>query len=436
MPLNRPARPPCRCWLILAHCFNMDGRAASQTITDKLPWLMARGIAPVVISAPTGTRDRRFAHYQVFSPAPSGLLFELRQCISRRFAGIRVQKALKAVLTVVLLPFYLLEKICIGFDSQWSWFVTAVLAGVLAIRRHRPELIYSSAGPPSTHLAGWVLAKILNLPWIAEVHDPLIQPGQEPPTPHYHFKKWIESAIFAQAAAVIYFTHAALDQAKARHAARGGLRVIRPGADPPAGDPVAHERGDSIHLGHFGSLTPERHLAPLLAALAALPEGRDRFRVHIYGGALDPVSRRAAQDGGLQTVLVEHGRLEHDPITGKSGRRQVFEAMGRCDVLVLVHGAGAATYIPSKVYEYLMAGRPILALTPAGTELAGLLAGGSHWVVAPHDGTGLQRALTAIVAAWTGSSLESSGPSLFSVRSAVDGIVTIADEILAGGRLR
>ena len=32
-----------RYWLILAHCFNMDGRAASQTITDKLPFIQAGG---------------------------------------------------------------------------------------------------------------------------------------------------------------------------------------------------------------------------------------------------------------------------------------------------------------------------------------------------------------------------------------------------------
>ena len=35
-------------WLILSHAFNMDGRAASQTITDKLPHLRRAGIEVVV----------------------------------------------------------------------------------------------------------------------------------------------------------------------------------------------------------------------------------------------------------------------------------------------------------------------------------------------------------------------------------------------------
>jgi hypothetical protein len=37
-------------WLILSHAFNMDGRAASQTITDKIPYFLDAGIHPTVFS--------------------------------------------------------------------------------------------------------------------------------------------------------------------------------------------------------------------------------------------------------------------------------------------------------------------------------------------------------------------------------------------------
>ena len=43
-------------WLVLSHGFNMDGRAASQTITDKIPHLLKLGIEPVVVSAITGKK--------------------------------------------------------------------------------------------------------------------------------------------------------------------------------------------------------------------------------------------------------------------------------------------------------------------------------------------------------------------------------------------
>ena len=51
-----------RNWLILSHCFNMDGRAASQTITDKLPYFIESGINLYVLSAITGKKDDRFYH--------------------------------------------------------------------------------------------------------------------------------------------------------------------------------------------------------------------------------------------------------------------------------------------------------------------------------------------------------------------------------------
>ena len=38
-------------WLILSHAFNMDGRAASQTITDKIPYFLEAGIELTVFSS-------------------------------------------------------------------------------------------------------------------------------------------------------------------------------------------------------------------------------------------------------------------------------------------------------------------------------------------------------------------------------------------------
>ena len=70
-------------WLIISHAFNMDGRAASQTITDKIPHLIEQGITPHVISSPTGTKSKTHPHYQVWSLAPSGLRFEIRHWLKK-----------------------------------------------------------------------------------------------------------------------------------------------------------------------------------------------------------------------------------------------------------------------------------------------------------------------------------------------------------------
>jgi hypothetical protein len=45
----------------------MDGRAASQTITNEILYFNEKGIGLVVLSTPTGFKDSRFPDYQIMS---------------------------------------------------------------------------------------------------------------------------------------------------------------------------------------------------------------------------------------------------------------------------------------------------------------------------------------------------------------------------------
>ena len=74
-----------RNWLILSHSFNMDGRASSQTITDKLPYFIESGINLYVLSAITGKKDDRFFHKQIVSWGPSAFRFDFRHWFANRF---------------------------------------------------------------------------------------------------------------------------------------------------------------------------------------------------------------------------------------------------------------------------------------------------------------------------------------------------------------
>ena len=106
-------------WLVLAYCFNMDGQAASHHITDKIPYLQRRGIEPVVVSAATGYLDSAVEHHQTTSIAPSGLRFELRHIVRLKFGSGLLGSFLCVLLTMILLPFYALEKLFIQFFHKW-----------------------------------------------------------------------------------------------------------------------------------------------------------------------------------------------------------------------------------------------------------------------------------------------------------------------------
>jgi hypothetical protein len=105
------------------------------------------------------------------------------------------------------------------------------------------------------------------------------------------------------------------------------------------------------------------------------PEARNHLRLHAYGAPLDPLTVGALNKWGFEDVLIAHGRLEKDPVTGKLGRERVVEKMQSADVLLLMlgHEEWCTEYIPSKFYEYLWAGRPIWGISHRNPQLDQML---------------------------------------------------------------
>jgi hypothetical protein len=184
--------------------------------------------------------------------------------------------------------------------------------------------------------------------------------------------------------------------------------MVLPGANPPGGSTAteAHQYSDSLNLCHFGSLANDRSLSTILNALVPLfqkyPQARDLIRVHAYGAPLDALTITAIESLGFQEVLLPHGRLERDSVTGKSGREQVVEKMQEADVLILLHGNDewCAEYIPSKFYEYLWTGRPIWGITHRNPQLDRMLLERGDYLSQEGDQGGIAMALERIWLDW------------------------------------
>jgi glycosyltransferase involved in cell wall biosynthesis len=423
-------------WLILAHAFNMDGRAASHTITDKIPHLRAAGITPVVVSAVTGRRDAQVEHHQVLPLSPSALRFDLRHVLRGKLGHRIAYNIVLGAISLVLLPFYLLEKIFVRLEPHWSWGGSAYLRGARLIREQRPALIYSTGGANSAHWAGWRLARRFNLAWIAEIHDPMVGAGASGMAAR--FAERLEARICERADVAIWFTQEALARAKARHPGLGDRgHVMLPGADAPEMARMAYVPGKHFVIGHFGSLSTTRHLGVVVEALKRLlekdPGLADVVRIEIYGADPDSVSREALR--ALPQGMVElKGRLERDPRTGESGRDRVVKRMNAVDCLLLLHGTEpfCAEYIPSKMYEYLWTQRPVLALTWRNPQMAKMLTELGHIAVPADDASAVEGALRSLLERWRRGELRDSGrASPYTVEAAVKSLVAWAREAAA-----
>ena len=419
-------------WLIIAPAFNCDGQAASQTMTDKVSYLEAAGIELSVISALNGKIHDRIPHYQVWPWGPSGIRFEYRYVTANRYGrGLRYKLQTVAI-SILLSPLMLLERILTGLSGHWSWAPAAGFKAWLLHRNKPFDLIYSSGGPISAHLAGWIAHKLTGLPWIAEIHDPIVVSTQAQPTSirtrlsrENKLEHRLEKLVCNDAHVAWWFTKAALAAARSRNPQleERGFYVL-PGVMPPE-VLEKHVYGEYLNIGHFGKVSGTRSLYEFLLGLniwlESNPQAREVIRLHIYGGGIDARARQTAEQLNLWDVIVCHGRLERDPITGESGRTQVTRKMQQCDALLVLHGKEpwCAEYIPSKVYEYFWARRPILALTHMNPQLDKLVDQFGGIIPKHMSSNGIADSIDVIWERWKSKSLEPSSASPIGVDVAV-----------------
>lgn len=419
-------------WLILSHAFNMDGRASSLTVTDKIPHLLRHGVTPIVVSAVTGAKDSRFEHFQLLPWGPSGLRFDFRHWFANKYQRQGLYKISTGLLGLLLLPFIALERLLIGLSSQSSWSLPAFIKGYFLFRQGKIDLIYSSGGAWSAHYAGWLLKKVTGLPWIVEIHDPMVirtDPLDDGFKPRGNrdkrFLQKLEGLICKDADHIWWFTEGAIAYAKLRNPSLGSKGfVLMPGAEPPlvTGE---HTYTNQLHLVHFGSLANDRSLAPIIRALHDLletePTLRDRVVIDVYGAPLDDASVRAMSDLTMQNYVKVWGRLEADEITGLSGRGRVMKKMHEADILLLLHGdyEWCAEYIPSKWYDYLWSGRPIFAITNRNPSFDDLLIARNSYMAKTLDHASIVRCLKDICNDWESKNLKRAVGNPIGVNDAV-----------------
>lgn len=264
----------------------------------------------------------------------------------------------------------------IALPDRWvSWALPAVLRGLALIQRVRPTLIHSTFPIATSHLIGVALARLSGLPLVAEFRDPMAQLDY-PPTPcQRRAYKWVETQVVAQAARLVFVTDSARADYHARYPALQPARtaVLPNGYDEAsfaaaATTPITRAGGRRLLL-HTGLMyATERDPLPFFSALARLRGAGvidpDDWCVRLRGTAPEPAFMLALSRLDL-TDLVEFA----PSLPYIEALREMLAADG----LLLFQAANSNQQIPAKSYEYLRAGRPILALVDAAGETAALL---------------------------------------------------------------
>lgn len=282
-------------------------------------------------------------------------------------------------------------------DAYARWRAAAVAAGLARIRAGGIAAIYSTSPPDTDHLVALDLARATKVPWIADFRDPWIGLGyRRPPTPWHRARhEELLRDVLARATRVVAATRGTgrfLEGFDAGIAPR--LSVIANGYEAEEWSAVTPRRFATFTILHAGRLSEDRTLEPFLRGLAAFlarrPERRAELTCLLYGPR-DAAQERAVREAGLGDVVRFEGQAPHE---------QALALEAGADLLLLVKSASPRyrDLVPGKLYEYIGAARPVLAVAPEGpaADLVRRLRMG--WVADPGSPGAIADALDA---AWT-----------------------------------
>jgi glycosyltransferase involved in cell wall biosynthesis len=293
-------------------------------------------------------------------------------------------------------------------DPEIAWFADALRAGARAVREREIDVVLSTSPPNSMHVIGAAIARRTGVPYVADFRDSwLANPHRRYERRSVRAKRAVEERI-ARAAlrrvtAVSAVTPSIAEEAGALAPPGTPVRVVANGCDFDEFDGLAYVRGEHMRIVHAGSFFGQRTPRPFLRALATLLRERPELRGGMQAaflGELRPPDREWALGLGLGDALALEGFRPH---------AEALAAMRAADALLLLvprAGGRGLSVVSGKVYEYLAAERPILALVPPEGDAAALLREtGSAWIADPDDETAIAAAIAEAVAAWEGDRL-------------------------------
>jgi glycosyltransferase involved in cell wall biosynthesis len=271
-----------------------------------------------------------------------------------------------------------LRKFLFPVDDDVLWTRPAIAAGRRLLADTPMDAMLSTIPPIHGHTVAYALKKKTGVRWIADYRDPTVG---SPFRPSEGLPGWIdrtmEKHFFKAADLLLTVTDYVRQEFIQRWPeVESKTAILWNGFDPEEDiGPRSIPNRPYRVLAHFGSLYGGR--TPVLP-MASI----DRL---IGRGLIDPGRLRLRLIGSIEPAILEKHRQLFDRLTEKGcleclppqPRAQALQAMMEADQLLLAdnNDSGIGQTVPAKLFEYVRVGRPILALTTAGSPVERILTG-------------------------------------------------------------
>jgi glycosyltransferase involved in cell wall biosynthesis len=285
-------------------------------------------------------------------------------------------------------------------DASVSWNVTAVPAAIRLVREHGIDVVVTTSPPGSVHLIGAAVQSATGVKWVADLRDSLVaHVHRRTERASVRAKERVDLALgrlVARRADAITCVAGFIADELRELEPRGRVEVIPNGCDFDDFAGLDYRPAERFRITHTGSFFGKRDPRPFMQAL------------HDSGLDVDARFLGDFRKSDLEwaTDLGLADRLE---LIAYAPRRQALELQRDSEALLLLipeAGGRGRGVVSGKVFEYLAARRPVLAVVPTDGAAAELIREtGAGVVAAPDDVEGIRDALAGLHARFAAGGL-------------------------------
>jgi glycosyltransferase involved in cell wall biosynthesis len=254
-------------------------------------------------------------------------------------------------------------------DARVGWVKPSVLFLRNFLQERTFDAVITTGPPHSMHLIGLELKKMLDIPWIADFRDPWT-------TIHYHKSmrltkaseakhKKLEADVLNSADHIVVTSKSTKKEFS--EITKKPITVITNGFEIT--ESITSDLDKEFTLAHIGSLLSDRNPKVLWKVLKGLCEEHDDFskdlRISLTGVVGEEVLQ-SINEYGLEQNLIVNGYVSHTEAKQLQHNAQLL-------LLLEMDKEETRAIIPGKLFEYLVAGRPILSLGPKGSDISEIL---------------------------------------------------------------
>jgi glycosyltransferase involved in cell wall biosynthesis len=255
-------------------------------------------------------------------------------------------------------------------DNKIGWVPFALNKGLEACKERKIDLIFSTSPPPSVHLIGYLLKKLTGKVWIVDFRDGWIgYHYQLLPTPLHRFaKKVMMNMITTNCDGIVAVNQEIAEPIRKQlPLSAKPLEVIPNGFDRSDFTVRNLKKTARFTITYLGTFSLDNDPQPFFRALSNLLNkgkiGPGKLKLTIAGLPLGIDLGGLIQQYNLQECVENLGYLPHLEATQK-----LIES----DLLLLtISGSPESRFITTgKLFEYLAAQKPILAIAPKESAAA------------------------------------------------------------------